>query len=89
MSAYRSLTKAYRTCFLDADGNLTEHGKEVLKNLSAKARIGRAVRGRTAEEIQFDEGARSIVLHLMTAMHLDHDHLERMARKVRENRGHE
>lgn len=85
LGAYRALTKAYRACFLDADGNMTSAGAEVLKNLSAKAKIGKAVRGRTAEEIQFDEGARSIVLHLMAAMHLDHDYLERMARKLREN----
>jgi hypothetical protein len=86
VGAYRRITKSYRACFLDADGNLTEAGADVLGNLGAIAGIGKARRGRTAEEIQYDEGARDMVLHIMRAMHLDQDFLERIARKLRENR---
>lgn len=89
IESYRATAQAYRQCFMDDQGNLTDAGKAVLANIAALAGVGKARVGRSTEEIQFGEGQRHIALHIINAMHLDSERLARMARKLRENRDDE
>ena len=83
---YRRKVKAYRSCFMDGEQQLTEDARLVLGDLAALAGIGKARLGRTTEQMAFDEGQRRIVLHLIESMNLDPERLEKFARKIRETR---
>lgn len=74
--------RAYRKVFLDAEGELTAPGKLVVSDLAAVAGIGRVRPNATGEELQFREGARSVLLHLFAR--LDPKALRTLARQMRE-----
>lgn len=73
--------RAYRKVFL-RDGKLTPEAAIVLHDLGLAAGMGKAVPGGTAEELNFREGRRAVVLHLFAR--LDAQTLDRLAQLIRE-----
>lgn len=84
LAIYRRKVAAFRTCFLDDDGALTEDARIVLADVSHQAGLGMARKNRATEDVHFDEGQRAIVLRMIDMMTLDHGKLARMARQLRE-----
>jgi hypothetical protein len=82
---YRRRVAAFQACFLDDDGALTPSGRIVLAHMGVLAGLGKARKGRNADDIQFDEGARFIVLDTIDNLTLDHAKLARIAHQLREN----
>lgn len=78
--------RAYKAVFLDKDGALTPDGERVLADMAKAAGIGKVRRDATGDELQFREGRRAVLLHVLAR--LDGANLARAARrltKIQEN----
>ncbi len=78
--------RAYRKVFL-RDGQLTPEAAIVLQDLGLAAGMGKVRPGASAEELNFREGRRAIVLHLFAR--LDAQTLDRLAQLIREATTHD
>jgi hypothetical protein len=79
-----ALVMAMAECFLDADLALTPAAKKVLGHMGRLAGLGKARKGRSMEDIYFDEGARFIVLDMIDLLSLHFDTASVMAHQLRE-----
>jgi hypothetical protein len=77
------LLGAYRRVFLTAEGALTPDAALVIDDLASIAQLGRAAVGWPSSELHEREGARSVVLHLLSR--IDRKALREVARKMRES----
>lgn len=84
MKLYRRKVAAYQACFCDEQGDVTEAGRQVLADLARIAGLGVAKPFRPAEQVQFDEGARRVALHLIEHLNLNDSTMARLARRLRE-----
>lgn len=79
--------RAYRRLLLDERGVLTSDAALVLADLAKAAGLGKVRPGASAEELNFREGRRAVLLHIFAR--IDRANLERLARRMRETQGDE
>ncbi len=82
LTARARLVRAYRTTFLDAEGHLTRAGEDVIADLAKFAGFGTYAPQATAEQLQFREGQRSILLRMFARM--DPKALRKLGSQMRE-----
>lgn len=74
--------RAYQACLLGEDGEFSPAAVALLADLARVAGMQRNARRRTAEEAQYDEGARMVVLHLLGSVQVNRVRLQRLIDRI-------
>lgn len=73
----------YRRCFCDEDGNLSESGMAVLRDIAKQANFGASHVGASDAELRSNNAMRHIVLHIFARLALGSEDLLLMQQRMR------